>query len=449
MASIIYACIIIIAIILLALKREWLLYYFVFLYPILPEYMAISFSDALPLFTASRMLLLILICSFVLRKKIRITKIKNKYFRRALLFYVICEGMVCVAHISDIDSIKTYSSVILENFLFIIVLYNIIDTKKKFERCMTAIMLQTGFVFLMGILEPITKTNLSMIFLNTNARTDMLMSVYERYDSIRAVFTFGHAIALGVYCVSVLPLIMLKISSTKKMKYYILFELGLGCLLMTMSRGVVVVFAFIFISYCLKMNKKEKQIYYKIIAVTFLFAGIIILLVPEIFEVAKKTVLASLNAFGADFNIDTGGNENALLSRFSQFTILPQVLCKYPLFGGGTGYITKNIVYVYLKNKSFRAVSIDMEYLSMLINRGIVGLLGGGVLYISVLRMSWNGMKVRQDSISKAFFFAFLGIFLSYFTVAQLTTGNILWMLIGLYLCYDKLYLREDGIMYK
>lgn len=444
MAYIIFGIIILIAVILMIVNKNYLLYYFCFLYPILPEYLAINISDSLPLFTASRILLIILIVSLILKSpKIKLLK-KLGSFKSVLFIFFLCETLVFLAHLQNVDAIKSYINIIIENIVLLLVLYNLIDSKEKLYKCITVLCFAAFFVFFMGVLEPVTKINLASTYLNTGERANMLMSTYERYGSIRATFSFGHSIALAVYCVAMLPLIMYKMNETNKKIYFICYELGFACLIMTMARGTILVFAVVFVFSLLIIGKKQRRELIKFIVITMLIAFIAVLFIPEVFSIVKTTVLACFNALGANFDINnSSGNEKAILSRTSQFSMLSQVLPNFPLFGGGTGYIFKNNVYINTGERVFKAVSIDMNYLSWLINKGIVGFFGNVILYISLLKITWKNKRNDKNSISLTFFLSFLSIFMAYFTVAELTTGSILWILISLYVCYNKLKIEE------
>lgn len=439
MATIIFSVIIGIAIFLFIADRNLLIYYFIFLYPILPEYLAVSFTSALPLLTASRALLIIMFFSVLIKGRINISVFRIKYFGKAFLFYLVCQCAICISHIRNIDSIKTFIGILLENLLFIFVMMSVVNTEEKLKKCIEVLIASAAFVFVMGLLEPITSLNLSSTFLDTGSRDSMLISTYERYNSTRAVFTFGHAIALGIYCIALFPLIMNKINETRKFKFYVIFELGIGCLLMTMSRGVIIVFIFVLIYSIMKLDKRSRRGYFKALGLAFIGGVILIICVPSMYQTLRDTILDSLNALGANFSVSSsGGNDNAVLSRTAQLSYIPQILKTHPLFGGGTGYLTKTILYVYTSDRTFVGHSVDIEYLRMFIEQGIVGVISGVVLYSSVLVMVGKHSKYEKDELSKYFFLSFLSIFLGYFTVAQLTTGNILWMLIALYLCYLK-----------
>ncbi|WP_029322995.1 O-antigen ligase family protein [Butyrivibrio sp. AE3004] len=434
--------IVFVAIILFVFNKEYLLYYFVFLYPILPEYLAVSFSESLPLFTASRILLIIMIGALFNRRMVFKNIFKDKMFGKAFLVYFLCETAVALAHVSESASIKTYISVILENIIFFYVMTTQISTKRRFEGCMNALISASAVVFVMGVLETVTKFNVVSTFLDTGSRENMLISSYERYDSVRAAFSFGHAIALGLYCIALLPLIMHMINKEQRKQLYLLYMLGVACLIMTMSRGVIAVFGIVFCISMFKIGKKQRQTYLKVIGIGLFFGLLLILLSPNMFSIFRDTVLGTLNAFGGNFAIsDSGGNEDAVFSRISQLSLLQQIAKHNYIFGGGTGYIFNNIVYVIAGNRQFRAKSIDIEYLAVFINRGIVGLIGCLGLYSSILLLSYKTFSKYKDSFCIAFFYSFLSIFLAYFTVAKLTTERILWMLIVMFISYKRIYL--------
>lgn len=444
MAQIIYYIIIGIAMILLCMDRRRLLYFFVFMYPILPEYLSISVSSSLPLFTASRMLLIIMFLLVLIEGRINFYVFRMLYFGKAFTLFLLCETVVCFAHIHDMNSVKTYISVLLENLALVLILISLVDNKKKFENCMKIVLCAAGFVFFMGVLEPITKFNFASTFLDTGVRNTMLISAYERYNSIRAVFSFGHAIALGVFCIAILPFAMSKINETNRIRYYILFEIGLGCLLMTMSRGVIIVFALIFGLSLIQLNRSDRKGYWKVLGTTSIAGCLVLLLIPSIRDSLIDTVLDSLNALGANFSVgNSGGNDNAVLSRMAQLSYISQILNTYPICGGGTGYLDKGILYVRTATRSFRGRSVDIQFLSTFIRGGLVAFIGEFILYISVLKASWKEYRLDRDETSKAFFFSFLSIFLGYLTVAQLTTGNILWLLIGLFIIHFSLNEEE------
>lgn len=449
MAIIIYGVIVAIAVFLLFLDRKKLLYYFIFLYPILPEYLAISFSTALPLFTAARLLLIVLffaLIGFDGVVKLDFSFFRKKFFGKAFLIYLICETVLLFSHISVSGQLKNYIGIILENLLLILVLYTLIDTPEKLRGCLKALLIGSFVVFVMGILEPVTKVNLATTFLDTGSRDAMLMSVYERYGSIRSTFTFGHAIALGIYCIAILPLVMYTISWSRSVKSYLLFEFGLGCLILTMSRGTIIIFAVVFIISMLKLQQKERISYATVLLMTFILAGVVIALSPELFATIEDTILSSLNALGAHFtvNASAGGNENALLSRTAQLSLIPQVIAINPIFGVGAGYLDRINFIVYAGFTSFKMVSVDIEYLSNFIEGGLVEFLGTIILYISIIIMIIRDIRRYRDPLCKAFLFSFISIFLGYLTVAQLTTGRILWTLIALYLAYHKNILMKE-----
>lgn len=435
MAEGFYVFIIFVAFILAIVNRKLLLYYFVFLYPILPEYLAINISESLPLITASRALLLILILSCIIEGKIRITIQPIKDAKMILPFFAfwLIETVELFVHIGNSGNMKTYFGVIFENLVFIILLVNVIDKEEKLKNCLNVLIKSATVAFTFGIIELITGINVASSFLDTSSRDNILKSSYERFGSARAVFTFGHSIAFGVFCVAMLPIIIYSLTKCKNLyRGYISFLLCIGCLLMTMSRGPILVCIIMLFLIIFKMNGVDKFRFMKVLLSILFIAIIIIILVPKMRNVAIDSFLASLNALGAHFNVgNIGDNEHAVASRLVQLSMIPQVLNKYPLFGGGTGYIFNNSIYVYAADRVFKAVSIDMEYLRWLIDEGIVGFIGNAFLYVSILCAGLNKYRKYKDEILKSLLYSICGVLICYFTVAQLTTGPILWLLIS------------------
>lgn len=449
MAYTILALVLIVALVLAVTKKEWLLYYFVFLYPILPEYFAIDISSSLPLFTGSRLLFLILFVVFLFESKLRISyaAVKNSKMLIPLGVYFLINTLLLIVHISNRGNIKGYFSFLLEELLFLLCLTNLIKTKKVFQNCMRALVASAVFVFVCGISEPLTKINLASTFLNTWARDTVLMSSYERYGSIRAVFSFGHAICLAVFCVAFIPQ-LLNIVSKKKAtpKSLMIFLLGLGCLLMTISRACIAIGIVVLILFVMNMNKRERNRVLKAAGILGALGIIGLVCVPPIRNIAINSVLGTLNAFGAKFQVGASGNDNAISSRLDQLTLIPQVLTKYPFFGAGSNYLTNSDLNltVYTATRSYKAVSVDMEYLSWLLGNGIVGFAAYFFLWFSVLKTVYKNAKRYKDSDLKALFWSIAAMMICYMSVNQLTTNRIFWIFIALAISKIQINKRSE-----
>ena len=429
MASILLIAVIVVSIVIFIKNNDNFIYFFVFFYPILPEYFALKLGNSLPLLTASRCLIILMFLFTLVRtKKISFRYIKATKFSRVLIVYFIFSTINFLVHNNNLENLKQYFGVILENIILVVILVMNINTQEKKEKCVKAMVFSAGLVFILSIVEPFTGINLAE-FLDTGVSKEVLQAKYERMNMFRATFSFGHPICLAVYAIMILPIVMYCIDKYNKIIYKIIFLLNILCILLTISRGQILITALLLIVMFIFMKKEERRKYYLLLFSSFCLLILGCILSEQLFNSIINIIYSALNAIGFNFNIvDFGTNENAM-GRFDQLTMLPQVLDKYFFFGGGENYIKNNLVYVYsATGEVYRAVSIDCEYISILIGKGVIGLVYNLYLYFSILKCSIKS-KVRSK-LSKALFYSFLGAFMSYFTVNQLTTNRIFWLLL-------------------
>lgn len=435
MAFILLLFIVVISLFLMIFNRELLLYYFVFLYPILPEYFALNISESLPLLTASRLILFCLIIGCLIRNrfKIKLTPLKQCGAKNILLFYFFINLIDLLSHYNNNGNIKEFFSCVLEEIIFVIVILNMVKTQRIFDSCLKSLFFSSVVVFIMGIFEPLTNFNIASTFLNTESRSDVLISVYERFGGTRAVFSFGHSICLGVFCIAMLPICVYFFTSKRnKNNYLYATMLCFGCLLMTMSRGPILVGIAILILYMIKMNRIERTRLLNGIGILVILSIVVMVLVEPIRNIALDSLLSSLNAIGANFNTgNIGDNANAIYSRLAQFSLIPQILKEFPIFGAGSGYLNAFKWTVYTMSSSFTAASIDMEYLSWLLGSGIFGLLGRCITYFLIMKLIWKKVNIYSDPQLKVLFFSIIGILICYLSVTHLTTNRIFWLLIS------------------
>ena len=431
MANALLIVVIIASVIIFVKNNDDLLYFFMFFYPILPEYFALKLGDSLPLLTAARcLILLLLLFTLVRTKKINFKYIKDTKFYRVLIIYFIFSTINFLVHNDNPENLKEYFGIILENIILVVIVVMNINTEEKKEKCIKTIVFSAGVVFLLSIVEPFTGVNIAE-FLDTGASETVLQAKYERMNMYRATFSFGHPICLAVYAIMILPLVMYCIDKYNKVIYKLIFLLNIICILLTISRGQILIAALLLIVMFIFMKKEERKKYYLLLFTCFCMLILGCIFSEEVFNNIMNIIYSVLNAIGFNFNIvDFGTNENAM-GRFDQLTMLPQILDKHFFFGGGENYIKNNLIYVYsTSGEVYRAVSVDCEYISILIGKGVVGLFYNLYLYFSILKCTIQSKA--KSKLSKALFYSFLGAFMSYFTVNQLTTNRIFWLLLCL-----------------
>lgn len=450
MLVIILICILLFLTFLSILDKQNILYSFVFLYAILPEYLAIEISDSLPLLTASRIILILLIL-YALIKKGRIFNQKRSllFMKRTKLYlpfvaFFICEIVVYVPYFSNLNSIKELILSFVEKFILVICISRLIDNEKQIEKCIRVIVLAAVLVSGVGIFENILGSNF-VYYLNTASR-ELLMSSYERLGTLRAEVSFGHPISLSMYLLIIIPLVMYNFEKHRSnMKNGIILVLVVTCLLLTISRATIIIF-FLSVPFIIhKKDKKSKRKYYYMLIICCLMMSFIYMIKPDIMLSFKSIVFATLNAIGFDFEVsDFGRNADANLSRLAQLSLVPYTLKTSPFWGGGVEYIFNNTVKLVYQGTVTVATSIDNEYIGILVEKGIIGLSCKVWLYMKLMLVSH---KLKKDDIlNHAFFYSFVTYFIGLFSVRELTTSKVLWVIIALFISYNSIKVNNLSI---
>ncbi len=440
MAVVLLVIFLLVGLLLMLSNKEKFLVYFFFLYPILPEYFAVSISDSFPLFTASRLLFLMLLVAYLLKaKKIRYGILKDEGLWNSFLLLIVGYTVLLVAHLSFYSILKTYLNFWIEDVLFILVLTDCLIDENTWKKCCTALLCGGLIVFIGGISEPIIGSNYISEILNTNVRTNILLSAYERYNTLRASFTFGHAICLGVYCVSLLPMIVGRVG--KKNRYLYLLALCLGCLLMTISRWPIAVGFIMIVWRITSVDKKTRNHFIIPTLAVLLMVGIILPFFPKLTTSIMTPVYSTLNAFGANFDIEgTTKNTDPLLGRLSQLQMIAQTWGKTPLFGFGSADFDTMGLTIHGIGGIYKVISIDNEYLNWFVSFGLIGFICYFNWYRAIIfNLKRKLVRVGNKDLN-SLYYGLIAIMLCYFAVDQLTTNRIFNSLLVLLISGIKIY---------
>jgi hypothetical protein len=431
------------------LKKENFIYLFVFFYPILPEYFALDLGTNLPLLTVSRILLIILFVSCVFKgdkvlkknKSLNIISIFNK--NKNFLLYFILITISNIAHINENASLKNLILIILEQAMLLICLIKRVDLQNSLEKCLKCLVSGSLIMGIGGIIETVSGTNL--FYSLSTASRELTMANYTRLSVTRAEATFGHPISFSVYLLLVIPFIMYFFELTKKMFFKFCLIISIVSIFATISRASILILSVYMIIMVSLKPKNERILYYRMFGLALLPIIFVAILFPSLTNLFSQIVFSVLNILGFSFEVsDFGRNESGSNSRIYQLQLVSQTISQKPLFGFGVGYVYNNVMIVSNGNKYFKVTSIDNEYLLALIEGGIVSLIGKITLYIS----TWLETKRtrKNDNLSKAFFFSFSMYFIAIFTVCELTSARMLWIVFSLFCCYKNILLlkKED-----
>lgn len=403
------------------------------LYIIMPSYLSFEISSQFPAFTASRVVLLLTLFLFViLEKRIMVPKAPEMKWIYVASFLAIVANIV---HLGDSGSysIKAIFSIVLENLLLIVVLYNILNSSKSIYYFIKIMVMTSAIVTFFAIIEFATSYNVFYLF-TTTSRT-VYQAAYVRSGMTRAEASFGHSVYYGVYCTCMLPFSLYLYENTKKRKYLLFAMLNIVGVLISGSRGQMVAGAVaMFLMLCKKRGEIKKE-YYRAIILGVIVLGILVIFIPGVFSYISENVKSILNIIGFNFQIskDFGINAGGLDSRTIQLSGLKWLMINGVfLFGLGSRSAARGLVSYYWNSYGWQVVkSVDVGYVGWFLEYGLVGALGYAALFVGItLRMNRKSNEKDVANIFNPY---------KWFTICYLlnllsSTGldKLLWVVLGL-----------------
>lgn len=213
-------------------QKKWYLYLTCAFIGILPDQFAIELSASLPLLTAERILILILL-GFWLCKK---WKEKTFVFPIALLIYCGVNILISLLNLqfSITGEIKRVSILLLEQVLLVIMLSDLIGDREEFEKCIDSVILGCCALAVIGIMQTIFDFDVTTVLHLVEARSDTALT--QRMEMTRA-FGTSNAIMFGCYCAFTSLLIYYRLERTGKLWYSLAFALDVAALICTFTRS--------------------------------------------------------------------------------------------------------------------------------------------------------------------------------------------------------------------
>lgn len=427
-------------------KKKWFTIVFVSLYAILPEYFAVEFSQSLPLLTASRLLLVMLLAgtAFQLRIYNPLPGLKKIGVANPLLIYCVLCLLANLTHIKDSPGVvNSIFIIIFQEFLLVCLLVINIRTEQLLFKCVDGFIHTSAVVFFLGIIEAVT--GWKWAYLLTTVSRKMLQSSMTRLGIDRAEATFGHSVYFGLFCVVLIPLIMYYYENTRKKKYIVFLALDLLALIFTSSRGALLAAGILLILMFLSQSKRMLNIYVKYVLIALCGLLILGIFSPTLFETITGIFKSVLNALGFSFELDNYGiNQNGTYSRVMQLSVITWVMMHNPLFGMGPNAQTRGVIRFFDERGLWvPSNTYDVGYMQILGDLGIVGAIAYVVLYVSLIKLTFkNDKKNDVSNMNRAFKWCFVGYFLSMLSIA--TVNNVFWLIVGLCFAYNNIKANEE-----
>lgn len=402
-----------------------LLFFLIFLFPFLPTNFYIG-----PLNYSNVCVVLIVMVYLLTRRKCII--INPFIYIGAFWVNLIVYAVFALAT----DSILTGVAYFIAQFAISCIVISIIKNEKDFYKIIDNFLLSAIVLGVVGVIEALTKTYLiqGAIFNGTDS---------IRYGVLRSVATFGHPINFGIYqgIAAILAFYRLKTVISRKQKRLCMsaYLLSIISMFLSVSRLAICLFVAIQLILLLQMGIRN---FMKYICMAGLFIVIIISIldltglgITELFHDLVETVRGDVLGLQSTSSNSAIGMGN----RYDLYKWVIDAVGENMLLGKGVGAI-----FSFQMNPWFTKTSVEVHYLYIYFQCGLVGLLSLVISYISSLRFFGRNSGVLNNkekvfSFSKVLFVTLFVYYICLLGVQETDLTRMYCLLISLGIAYVRI----------
>lgn len=418
--------------------KKWYLYLTFALYGILPDACAFEISTSLPLITVSRILIVILMIA-VLSKKGRGISLS---LPKTIVVYIISNIIISCVNLSyGIKEVNWIFILIFEQFLLVVLVYNLIDTGAEFYKCLDFMIAGCIVLAVIGVLQSIFDYDVATVLNWVTPRG--VVKIENRMGMTRAYATFN-ALSYGCYCSFMSLLIWHRYEISKKHIYIVAFLINFLALLFTMSRSSLLSFGIIISVLILHKKKKFVMPFFRYIPLCLIGIIFILLIYPSILHALSETIKSIFNTLGLNFELSSEFGSNAFNGSYSRMrqwsVIIPMLMEGAFLFGYGYNGFENGLAHYYnfKLNQWHVAKELDVGFVAFLISSGLIGLISYIWLLIYIFI---TALKKERNHKSKSFYnitlYVIPMLFFLEFT-SSFSVRHLEWLYFSLFFVYFK-----------
>lgn len=390
------------------------------LIPLLPDYFRLAGQ---PVYQYAIILLFLVVVN---KRKI------DKYEKNYILFFCIITMLFSFTPRIVHFDINPLLSFLLMPVLLSASVFLYLRDENDIEYLIDVFILTGIFACLLSFIECFSEFNVFSL-IETVDLGEIGTASKMRDGIIRAEGSFGTAIAYGIYLCTLNVLCLYKLTSEsekRKLKYWSGYFLSAIALILTQSRMPIIVFAISQFAYFFKFKKIYRALLVTAFIVLFtvdcLTSKIIIGMISEYSELIYKVIM------GNQSELDINSAYRVLLPS----VLVPQIM-QSPIVGFGQKFMSAFTFRVW----GFDFTSIDNNYLGMLVRYGVMGLVGQLFPFVYALYLI---VKMKFEEIAYPISLILIGYFINLISVAQMSEGRFLYMMVPLIL--RKYWIYKRGI---
>ncbi len=433
-------CALFLPIIYCALKhKKWYLYLLFAFYAILPSAFAIEISESLPLLTGTRMLILLLLIFWIYNRHANSVTVIPK----EMIFYLVANVAISIVNLHyGYGEFNRIFILVLEEFLIVILIKDLIANKEEFYRCIDFMIAGSIVLVIIGVLQTVFHYDIASVLNIVESSAESILT--DRMGMLRAYAT-SNAISYGCYCAFMIPIILYMYERTKKERYLFALFANLLALICTMSRSSLLALAIVLLLMLLIRKKELIKPFIKYIPLALIAVIVVAYKMPSLVNSVVEVSKSILNVLGADFQLSEqfGLNaDNASYSRMVQWSSLEYMIGDGTwLFGYGYNAYVRGMLHYFYKQFGHWTVAttLDVGFVRILGETGVVGLGIYFIFLVSIFSFVIRNIKSNKtlDFYTMSFYLLILYVILN--IVSAFISVEAFWLYIGLFFAYRKL----------
>ena len=462
-------------------QKKWYLYLMFAFVSFLPDQLAIKIHDSLPLLSASRSLILLVLVFWLFDR----WKKKNFSVPLPLAIYLGINVLISIINLSvDLGEINRIFRYVLERVFLAVMITDMTETREELETGIDFLILGCMAVCCIGIAQTVFNYDIASVL-----QVQFTFETMPNYPRMGLTRSFGtmNPIAFGCYNAFMCLPIYYRLEQTGKQRYAIAFAVNFVSLICTFTRSAWLCIAGI--AFLLLIFRRMKFIRRMLTSLVYILVlcGILCCFQPRLYAALTETAKSSINTIiqifpGVDTDSDTNSTDptdnndatnsteetdpedkkkphkkpgfalsedfglnasDPTYSRTAQWTAITYMIQEdRGLFGYGyNGYVNGRIHYLYNKwtTQWMVAPTLDVGWVASATECGLIGMTSHillvGYLFVRSLRKRSRGGQFTFHNM-----FCYLAVLYVLLNIlASFLHDSVVWQMIGLFFAYEKL----------
>jgi len=372
---------------------------------------------------------------------IKVRVVNSTKYIRAFWFYILIHAVFAFVTNSFFTGIATFIARFMVSFIVI----STIKDKRTFYKIIDMLILSSFILGILGIYEALSKT---YIFQGNLLNASNAI----RYGVLRCAVTFGHPINFGLYQAIMAILIFYRMNTQynpqNKKRYITAYIISVVSMFMSVSRLAICLYLAVQILLLLQMGLKKfvKIICYAVFAIVMaVVLDLLGLGIVDLFSEMLEMIIVQILGLQSSAKLPMIGMGN----RFDLYEWVIDAVGENFIFGMGVGAL-----FEYKMNDWFTKTSIEVHYLYIFYQCGLVGLISLIACYINSLFFFNENKKTKLKEeklvgFSKLLVYLFLAYYVCLFGVQETDLSRLYCLVISLGIAYVIIVKKENNVVQK